>query len=212
MSIWDTSLETANRWYDVSWYGLLIAGVITALAALFSVAFLYLQFWSSTVRDKHSNLRTSQLELRAAEANEAAAKATERTAELTKEAEAARLEQERLKRQLAWRRLSQEQIKSIAADLSGTQIKMHLGAISSDPEAMLFADDIRRALAAAGIGLKIQGTMIFSQRPIVGLIISGVKEEVEFVGTAFGNAGLKVVGRVRPKELEVLVGSKPPPE
>jgi hypothetical protein len=61
-SLWDASLETANRWYDTSWYGLLISGVVAALAATATVTFLFLQFWSSGVREKYTELRTSTLE------------------------------------------------------------------------------------------------------------------------------------------------------
>ena len=51
-------LERANWWFDVSWYGLLLAGGATALAAAATVVFLFLQFWSSGVRERQSDWRT----------------------------------------------------------------------------------------------------------------------------------------------------------
>ncbi|HUZ30849.1 MAG TPA: hypothetical protein VMV19_01895 [Xanthobacteraceae bacterium] len=56
-------LDKANWWFDVSWYGLLWAGAATALAACATVIFLFVQFWSSGVRERHAEWRTSSLEL-----------------------------------------------------------------------------------------------------------------------------------------------------
>jgi hypothetical protein len=92
MPIWDASLETANRWYDIPWYGLLISGIIAALAAAATVTFLFLQFWSSGVREKYSDLRTSALELETEKAKRDAAAAGERAAEL--EVKAAQLDKD----------------------------------------------------------------------------------------------------------------------
>jgi hypothetical protein len=61
-------LASANRWFDVSWYGLLIAGVAAAIAAGATVIFLFIQYWSGGVRERHTEWRTSSLELKAAEA------------------------------------------------------------------------------------------------------------------------------------------------
>jgi hypothetical protein len=76
-------LERANWWFDVSWYGLLWAGAATALAAIATVTFLFLQFWSSGVREEQSNWRTSSLEVQAkrADADLARAKADIATAD-----------------------------------------------------------------------------------------------------------------------------------
>jgi hypothetical protein len=45
-------LERANWWFDVSWYGLLWSGGVTAFAAFATVTFLFLQYWSSGIREK----------------------------------------------------------------------------------------------------------------------------------------------------------------
>jgi hypothetical protein len=62
-------LERANWWFDVSWYGLLWAGLVTAMAAFATVAFLFLQFWSSGVRERQSDWRTSSLEVQSKRAD-----------------------------------------------------------------------------------------------------------------------------------------------
>jgi hypothetical protein len=80
-----TILDSANWWFDVSWYGLLIAGAMTALAAFATVMFLFVQFWSSGVRDRHTEWRTSVLELQTAEAKRDTAEAQERIAQLNNE-------------------------------------------------------------------------------------------------------------------------------
>jgi hypothetical protein len=105
MSIWDASLHTANRWFDISWYGLLGAGCIAALAALATVGFLLLQFWSSAVREKHVALDIAGAAKEAALANEGAAKANERAASLEKESEMLRGENLALQNIMRPRRL-----------------------------------------------------------------------------------------------------------
>jgi hypothetical protein len=75
-------LQSANWWFDASWYGILVAGAITALAAFATVTFLFVQFWSSGIRDRHSEWRTSALELETAQAKKETATANERIAAL----------------------------------------------------------------------------------------------------------------------------------
>jgi hypothetical protein len=62
-------LESANTWFDRSWYGLLLCGAATAILAMATVMFLFIQYWSSGVRERHTEWRTSALELKTAEAN-----------------------------------------------------------------------------------------------------------------------------------------------
>ena len=67
--------ELANRWFDISWYGILIAGGFTALAAFATVFFLFVQFWSSGVRERQTDWRTATLELETGKAKAELAKA-----------------------------------------------------------------------------------------------------------------------------------------
>lgn len=78
-------LEAANWWFDTSWYGLLIAGALTAIAALATVGFLFVQFWSSGIKERHTEWRTTALESETAKANAARSKSDERIAELNKD-------------------------------------------------------------------------------------------------------------------------------
>jgi hypothetical protein len=54
-------LETANTWFGRSWWGLMIAGGITALAACATVAFLIIQFWSSNIKERFSDEHIAML-------------------------------------------------------------------------------------------------------------------------------------------------------
>src|SRR5208282_4594842 len=69
-------LESANRWFDISLYGLLIAGGFVALAAFATLFFIFVQFWSSGVRERQAEWRTATLELETGEAKAALAKAS----------------------------------------------------------------------------------------------------------------------------------------
>jgi hypothetical protein len=80
-------LERANWWFDVSWYGLLIAGFIAAVAACATIAFLFAQYWSSGIRERQAEWRTSTLEFQTADAKRDTAAAGERIAELNRETE-----------------------------------------------------------------------------------------------------------------------------
>jgi hypothetical protein len=82
-------LETANTWFGRSWWGLMISGGTTALAACATVAFLILQFWSSNIKERFSDERISANEAETARAvadsdaaREGTAKANERIAGL----------------------------------------------------------------------------------------------------------------------------------
>ncbi len=57
-----------NKWFDISWYGILISGTLTALAAFAGVVFLVVQFWYSSIRDKYSEIRTLEIEERGKQA------------------------------------------------------------------------------------------------------------------------------------------------
>jgi hypothetical protein len=61
-------LERANWWFNISWYGLLWAGAATALAACATVTFLFIQFWSTNIRERQAEWRTSALELQTKQA------------------------------------------------------------------------------------------------------------------------------------------------
>ncbi len=66
MSIWDASIETANRVYSVSYVLLVIGAIATAVSTM-------TLFWSSAVREKDADIRISTANAKAAEATQKAA-------------------------------------------------------------------------------------------------------------------------------------------
>jgi len=134
MSIWNASLETANRWYGISWWGLLSAGVITALAAAFTVGFLFVQFWSSSIRDEYADKDRRQQKLD--------------TANATDRANGAQLALEQYK---APRELSKAQFATLVSELrpfSGQSVLV--GSYKDVAESSTFAKQLQEALVAAG--------------------------------------------------------------
>jgi hypothetical protein len=64
-----TLLAWAEYWYPIAWKGLLGAGIVTALAACATIAFLLLQWRTSLIREQNSDWRTSVLETQAKRAD-----------------------------------------------------------------------------------------------------------------------------------------------
>jgi hypothetical protein len=68
----DTALlEWAEYWYPISWKGVLAGGIITAVGACATIAFLLLQWRTTSIREEQSEWRTSTLEMQTAQANAA---------------------------------------------------------------------------------------------------------------------------------------------
>jgi hypothetical protein len=166
-------LESANIWFDRSWYGLLIFGAATALAAMGTVAFLFIQYWSSGVRERHTEWRTSALELTTAEANSGAAKANVRAAGLEKEAATARLETEKLKSVVAWRTISAGQTDELLKVWSLKPGSVNLFWQDGDPEALFFAIQLSTILQRANWKVSANG-MRPNNGILFGLIVPPV--------------------------------------
>jgi hypothetical protein len=139
-------LAWAEYWYPIAWKGLLAAGVLTAFAACAGMAFLLLQWRTSAVLEQHVSWRTSALEVQVkkadaeiATAKQQTAEANERTAQLAKEAAEARLEQERLKAQLAWRTIAPDVSAVLELTLREHPGKINLQWANGDTEAQFLA-------------------------------------------------------------------------
>jgi len=91
--------DTIHKWANV----LLVLGSVSALVGTIGI------FWSGGMRDTFANQRVSANEAETAKAKAEAAKANAEAANANVETARARLEQERLKSQMAWRRVSDEQ-------------------------------------------------------------------------------------------------------
>ena len=183
-------LEWAEYWYPISWKGLLVAGVLAAVSACATVGFFVLQWRTTTIKERHADWRTVSLENDAAQA---------------------RLEQERLKASVAWRRLTKEQHDIIVASLKGQKFDIWVGTVGNDPEAVLFWEDVTKALGTAGLNVK----PFTGYARALGLGITHADgPEREAIVSAFTFAGLSLSeargDSVSHGKLEIVVGSKPP--
>ncbi len=156
------------------------------------------------------NSETARANERAAEANRIGAAANERAATLERDAEVARLEQERLRKQLAWRRLTEDQMKILVVGLAGTTDRVTLEHLATDPEATQFAADIEAAFRGANIQFERKPAIVFSDGPIVGIRLYGRPDSISRFGQPFVDAGIVVDGVRKDIDfIEVFVASKP---
>lgn len=175
------------------------ANVVLVIGAVLAFIGTAAVFWSTGIRERYADERIA--------ANEAAtAKAKEETAR-------ALLEQERLKAQMAWRRIAPSQAKHIAEALRGEPIEAWVTFVGSDPEATVFREDVNSALEAAGVKTKF----FSGYERAVGLkVIGGTPEQRARLANAFAAAGIHANDSPEPSRmksgLEVLVGTKPPPD
>jgi hypothetical protein len=206
-------LASANWWFDRSWYGLLIAGALTALAATATVIFLFVQFWSSGVRERHTEWRTSALELQAEEARKDTATALRDAAKANEATENLRAQNLSLTAQIAPRRLSKEQQVSIGKSLvafTGKRVRME--SYGLDTESAIFGRQIGSALSLARIDLddalmsKISGGAI-----VLGVHVTGDdKELVSALLAALSSAGVLTSPEPFPTHLAgVTMGIRP---
>lgn len=68
MAVDPSLLEWAEYWYPISWKGVLTGGIITAVGACATIAFLLLQWRTTTIREEQSDWRTSVVEADTAKA------------------------------------------------------------------------------------------------------------------------------------------------
>ena len=175
-----------------SWSNIfLVVGTVLAFLGTVGV------FWSTGIRERYAELRIST--------NEA------ETAKAKAEAAQANLQQEKLKAQMAWRRISIEQAKVIIAGFQGSGIEPWLSFVGNDPEATIFHEDINQTLTIAGITTKSYS----GYSRAIGLGVRGGKaEERAAIVRAFTTAGVPIIETHEPgffkEQLEILVGSKPP--
>jgi hypothetical protein len=113
---------------------------------------------------------------------------------------------------LAWRRLHEDQFRIISDGLKEPKVNnLQVAALTGDPEANLFANDILGATKKAGYD--IQMGQIVSSTPYIGLSISGPAQDVARLVALFTQAGFPDVTRheTGPGDVQISVGSKPPP-
>ena len=190
--MFDITPQTADAIY--SWSNVLL--VLGAILALIGTAGV---FWSGGVREKFADERIA--------ANEA------ETEKAKAETAQALLEQERLKAVMAWRRVTPPQAHQLAVALKGTSFELWLGWVGDDPEATVLRGDLEAALTAAGVKTKY----FSGYARAVGLSVKGgTPQERQTLLKAFHAAGLPLVESdqegLMKGQLEITVGTKPPPE
>ena len=123
------------------------------------------------------------------------------------------LEQERLKAQMAWRRIAPSQAQRIEQELRDEPLETWVTFVGNDPEATVFREDVSSALIAAGVK-----TQFFSgyERAVRLTVKGGTPQQRTGLVNAFAAAGVPALDSPEPSfmetGLEVLVGTKPPPE
>jgi hypothetical protein len=115
--------------------------------------------------------------------------AAERAATLEKSASEARLETERIKQLVAWRRVSKEQSVAMGPVLVAHPFDMHLDFTQSDPEAAQFAEDMLQSLKAGGVSVYPHPLVMPPARP--GIFVVGAPgPKRHALETALKSAGI----------------------
>jgi len=179
----------------------LVASLIVGVLATYAIVV------SGKIRDEESKRQV-------AEAGRDAAKASEKAALLEKDAAEARLETERVKGLLAWRRISLAQHEQIVTALKGRITeKVWVEFVDTDPEAVQFHGDLWQTMKDAGIDVQWYS----GWERAVGVQITNVKRPAgQLVSEAFKRAGIAFVERPEPglaqakDVVEIIVGTRPP--
>jgi hypothetical protein len=163
-------LDWAEYWYPISWKGVLAGGVITAIGACATIAFLLLQWRTTNIREEQSELRTAALEAQTAQANaalgtaqadiakanseiakahEGIASANARAAEANLKAETERAERVKLELRLAPRSINPLVLASQLAGMAGLRVDLVAYETGAADVAAL-AGQIRESFGKAG--------------------------------------------------------------
>jgi hypothetical protein len=188
--MWDVTAPWVDFLFNVSNVVLIVGALAVLLGTIGAIAM-------GAAREQFANERISANEAETARANNESAQAL--------------LEQERLRSQLAWRRLNPIQFQTLTDGLNELRdISISLQALTSDPESMVYGQDIERALHSAGFELNLGGGLPFGL--FFGVIIKGTAENAARVHSAFIAAQIESSVQIENRPgVSILVGSKPPP-
>jgi hypothetical protein len=122
----------------------------------------------------------------------ASAKANERAALLEKEAATARLEQERLKQELAWREITKIQALKIKEIIGDFRMQITISWPSGDAESAMFAKYIGAAILTAGSEISAFSPMVSLGTERFGVFITGSEqEECELLASSLRAIGVE---------------------
>jgi hypothetical protein len=195
------SPETA-AWVSDWANAILVASLVIGVLATYAVVV------SGNVKEAAFKREVVAANAEAAKANEAAARMNERAARLEKEAADARLEQERLREHLAWRRISKEQAQKIADALREARLRPRIFVASNDTEAASFCEDVKAVLRLAGDPnpARCQSLVPDTFR---GLAAMGPnKADRIALAKAFHAGGFEVIDGGESNHLEIVIGLK----
>ena len=223
--------SVVERWGPVFGEGLVVIGVAT------EILFANLARLKANGLQRLSDEKVASANERAAQAQAMAEQANARGVMLMKEANEARLEQERLKAVLAWRTIPKTARTNIASRLAQHVGTVTIAYIQNDPESIFFAVSIKEIFEEANNIAKqpiwhvsIEPRM-YSDKAVFGLYISGQGNSVstQAIQQAFSsqnipfspqhmpNQGINVgpslaLGPIPLRtEALIVVGSKTPP-
>lgn len=191
-----------------------LLGILALAASLASSFVLY------RVADRvqvESDQRIAEAQADAAKANEhakalekAVAEANSRGEEAKANAERANLEQERIRQQLAWRRLTREQHDSIAAAVRRFSLNapLNVEVPLGDVEAAVFAADLVRTFRDGGLPVDDPVANNWMTPPF-GIIVRHPGAHPHGLAVAIASAGIQTVAEVNSSALTLVVGSKP---
>jgi hypothetical protein len=155
------TLAWAEFWYPIAWKGLIWAGGLTAVGACATIAFLLLQWRTTSIREDQSEWRTATLETQTAQAkaslgiaqadivkaNAQIATAQERTAEFDARTKEAELKLEQLRERVRQRHIKGDQFLKILEGKPKASVEILF--IRDDGEAFQLALEIRDWLKRA---------------------------------------------------------------
>jgi hypothetical protein len=226
--LWGYALEFWDRVGIVSLIVGAIVGVIALLLTAASAYILYrvadaaqLELAAETKRSSEGlaaiGLETAKAKAALGVAQADIAKANAQIALANEGADQARAEQERLKAQLAWRRVTKELYDRIVVAVRTVKLDGPLDVAFplGDVEAATLAADLIKALKAGGIAIKGDGASAAAFMPVppTGIIVGqpGTEMVAQPFAQALASAGIPIAVEVGTPELKLVVGSKPSP-
>jgi hypothetical protein len=158
MPVDQATLEWANWWYDFAGRGLLISGILAAVASCVTVAFAFRQWQADSIKGRDAEWRTVTLEretevikLEGEKLKFEAAEASRLAAEAIKRAEEEKLARIKIEARIAPRSIPQAEQHKLTEALRGLPIQfVTIKASPSLPESEMFARALAAPLQAAG--------------------------------------------------------------
>lgn len=205
-------VDALNQSVD-SWNGVMLVALLFAAAAAFAVLIttrivITKAKQLAEAQGQLIKIKDNQLTLDLRNKDEKIVAALADAARANEETAKAKLEQERIKAQIAFRRLSKEQHDRLVTLITGRSFKVEVSSPLGDAEAAIFSLELERALKDGG--LQVSSSINQWSTPPLGLFIAGDRnDDFKLLVDAFGKIGLQ--GGFGPEKgaLQIIVGSKP---